>query len=192
MKSYLPAEQHYICEAAESLGIEAKVVQHESPTVTCKEKAELLGWPEDQVIKTVYFKRGGDVIGVVSPGSARIDIEEVISGALPDVSRKQARNYVPNFIPSGMMKGTCTPFPYETCMFFEINRLIVCDCPSIDDKVVDISVGGCDDDALKTSMHLPYGAIYSILSEKFEDQVFKFIPKEVDEYESGFAGRLRA
>lgn len=176
MMDRLPDDQGYVYEAADELGIETRLVKHDIATRTCHEKAEILGgWPLERIIKTVYFRSGGHVVGVIIPEfGSKIDVESILPSVMPGISQKKARTYVPNFLPSGMVRGTCSPFPYECSMEFEINKLVFYDHPSIDSKTVDISVGGTDEDAMKTSMHIEYDAIYRILAHKFGDKIVKY------------------
>ncbi|MDP3640238.1 MAG: hypothetical protein Q8R53_03485 [Nanoarchaeota archaeon] len=90
-------------------------------------------------------------------------------------------------IPSGMESGTCTPFVSFAEMYSNplergkindryggIQAVFIHDMPSLDDLLVDISVGGKEEDAHKTSLHLPYKAIYEILAAEYgEKKIFK-------------------
>ncbi|HLC98114.1 MAG TPA: hypothetical protein VJC21_05020 [Candidatus Nanoarchaeia archaeon] len=90
-------------------------------------------------------------------------------------------------IPSSMESGTCTPFvsfaeiysnPLERGKINDnyggIRAVFIHDEPSLDDKLVDISVGGRGAEAHKTSLHLPYKAIYEILVETYgKKKVFR-------------------
>lgn len=90
-------------------------------------------------------------------------------------------------IPSSMESGTCTPFvsfaemhlnPLErgkiNDLYGGIRAVFIHDEPSLDEKLVDISVGGRGAEAHKTSLHLPYKAIYKILVAAYgEKRIFK-------------------
>jgi prolyl-tRNA editing enzyme YbaK/EbsC (Cys-tRNA(Pro) deacylase) len=171
----LHPEQDYVFDLANALGIEVKLVKHDKATKTCYEKAGILGWSPERVVKAVYFHDGSycDIIGIITPElGKKIDIQDVLPKAL-GISKEQAKRYIPSLPPSGMEYGTCSPFPLESSMEDEITRIIIIDHPSIDDKLVDISVGGSGEEAFKTSMHIPYKAVYDILYSKFGDKIVK-------------------
>ena len=72
-----------------------------------------------------------------------------------------------------MSWGTCTPFALSSTMGEdkEIGDLIFYDYPKINNKMVDISIGGDGKEMHQASMHLPYKAIYEILTEQFKDRI---------------------
>ena len=47
----LHAEQQYIDTLSRQLGIPYSLKEHDRATSTCHEKAELLGWPAERVVK---------------------------------------------------------------------------------------------------------------------------------------------
>jgi prolyl-tRNA editing enzyme YbaK/EbsC (Cys-tRNA(Pro) deacylase) len=170
--------QDYVFDLADALGIETKIVKHDKATKTCYEKAEILGWSPDRVVKAVYFHDGsyGGLVGIITPELGRkIDTGKLIPQALPGVSKQKAASYTVDrhYLPEGMACGTCSPFPLESNMIDEISKIIIYDHPEIDDQFVDISVGGSDEESFKTSMHIRYKDIYTILSSKFGDKVVK-------------------
>ncbi len=170
----LHPQQDYIFELASVLGYEPKVVTHDTATKTCYEKADLLGWDPEQVVKAVYFHKDDYVVGIITPElGEKIDIKDIIPRAIPSISRKKAGRFQNSYAPEGMAHGTCTPFPYESVMEDGIDKLIIIDHPTIDNKLVDISIGGSDEKAFKTSMHIPYKGIYDILKTKFGDRIEK-------------------
>jgi|SRR3989344_2504489 len=179
----LHPEQRYVFEIAGELGITPKILHHKTDTKTCLEKLELLkeenpleflDWTLNRIVKALYFSRNGfPLIGVITPEFGKsVKTKEIISSTL-EVSRSKAEKYwaSPNHVPRGMSWGTCTPFPLESSMVNEISDLIVINHPSVDDKLVDISIGGLDEKSFMTSMHLPYGAIYEILKNRFGERI---------------------
>ena len=176
----LNKEQSYVLEIAEEQGIELKILSHQRPTKSCKEKLDLLGensqfkdWTLDRIVKALYFSRNNDpYIGVITPEFERRVEAKVIFPKVLEISRSSAERYWvdPNHVPMGMSWGTCTPFPLVSSMGKEIKDIIILDYPRINDGLVDISIGG-GVEALKTSMHLPYNAIYEILRRKFGDRI---------------------
>ena len=178
----LHIEQSYVFEIAGALGIEVKILPpHRIPTTSCKEKLNLLqedpsfkDWTLDRIVKALYFSRNGlPFIGVITPEfNKNIEPKDIFPVPLK-MSRGRAENYRidRSRVPNGMKWGTCAPFPLESSMGTEISDLIVISYSSIDDKLVDISVGGTDEKSFRTSIHLPYGAIYQILKRKFPNNV---------------------
>lgn len=170
----LHKEQMYVADIASELGIPFEIKTHPYPTKTCKEKAELLGgWPLERVIKAVYFRDEGHFVGVVIPGISRVNQEDVLTKADPSITRYDACYYSTKSVPKGMRHGTCTPFPLESLVGNEIRKIAFCSYDPVEDKVVDISLGGCDENAMKLSMHIAYGDIYRILKHKFGDRVVR-------------------
>ena len=72
-----------------------------------------------------------------------------------------------------MEVGTCTPFVPEDSMKF-VDYIFIQQEDKLDSLDVDISIGGTDKEAHKLSMHLPYGAIFEILKERFDGKIHKF------------------
>jgi len=82
------------------------------------------------------------------------------------------------WIPKWMEHGTCTPFPkvedFQTLKDYGgLKRVFINDIPSLDEKMVDVSVGGGGEKAKRTSLQLPYETIYAILKENFPSHVHK-------------------
>ena len=177
----LHPEQGYVFEIARELGVTLKILQHAKPTASCQEKLNLLqensdfkDWTLNMIVKALYFHRnGGPLIGIITPELNRNPNPREIFPKLLGISKSKAEKYwaKPDRVPKGMMIGTCSPFPLASSMGSEISDLIVTSPQSIDDKLVDISVGGLDEISFRTSMHLPYGAIYQILKRQFGERV---------------------
>ncbi len=179
LRDILQAGQIYVAELSEELGLDVKVVKHEFATDTCFEKADLLGWESNRVVKAVFFHREDISYGFIFPelgtkdSSKYINKKEVFPNLI-GCSRKEAKNFKNSYCPSGMEKGTCTPFVLEDSFEKGLERLFIYDIPQLDDQLVDISMGGYGEEAHKTSLHLPYKGIYKILNSKFGDKINKF------------------
>ena len=174
----LHPEQQYVWDISESLDITPILMYHQTPTNTCFEKADLLNWHSEQVIKAVYFRREQHVVGVIIPElGGNIAIKEIFSSVL-NISKKEAKEYrIKNPPPTGMEMGTCSPFPLETSMGNEIHKIIIYNKPSLEETVVDISIGGIGMEAHQSSMHLPYSSLFTILKEKFNGHIHQYSPK---------------
>jgi hypothetical protein len=170
MERYSSTQATYVA-AAQNLGIPLSLVTHGVATRTCQEKAELLGW-EDQsrIVQTMYLSRRGHVVGIVSPsGAEKLDTRTFLQQAFA-ISGKAAKGY--GFIdvsPFEMQYGTCTPFAKPSLVGIDskIHALLVVDRPSLDEKIVDVSIGGTDEMSLSRSFQLPYGKIYPFLFDLY-------------------------
>lgn len=182
----LQSEQMYVNRAKEDLDIPVTAVLHNNATNTCHEKARILGWGPEKVVKAVFFHYREHLYGFVFPElgdedqPSYIDRKEVIHKLL-DISKKKAKSFQNSYCPKGMEYGTCTPFVHENSFDQDgddldkkvLDRIFIHEMPSLDDQLVDISIGGHDKIAHRLSLHLPYRGIYEILHEMFGDQVQK-------------------
>ncbi len=168
-------EQEYVVRIAEAQGITHKVICHKIATITCKEKADLLGWPVDRVIKALYLHPGdySTLVAIVTPELGKVDHQKIISKSL-GITMAAASQYTNGYLPIGMSRGTCTPFPRESLMESEIEKIIVYDYPKINRELVDISLGDDFEDPFKVSMHIPYKGIGDILREQFGEKIVKY------------------
>lgn len=178
----LHPEQKYVAEAAKSLGIDVRAVRHPNATDTCYEKAELIGWPAERIVKAMFFRRDRELYGFVFPELGTRESPQKIDPrvVIPKVTGEEIAGavYRNGHIPYGMEKGTCTPFLLEGTfsgieeMFgIDFKKVFVHDIPRLNDALVDISIGGEGDLAHKVSLHLPYSGIYSILRDRFPEWV---------------------
>jgi hypothetical protein len=182
LRDALNERQFYVAELGEKLGIEIKAVKHEISTDTCFEKADLLGWSVNRVIKAVFFGGGGKLYGLICPELGTRDKNFYFNkhdlGEILGKTNKQIKNFHNSICPDGMERGTCTPFVPETAFeydgfTFPLDKIFIHDSPEIDKELVDISIGGYGGEAHKVSLHLKYEDIYHILKDKFNDKVDK-------------------
>ncbi len=76
----VPSEQRYVFELAQILGISVRLVSHRRTTSTCQEKASLLGWPFERVVKALYVKHKHHVVGIVTPETGNgVNLKELLS-----------------------------------------------------------------------------------------------------------------
>jgi len=190
----LHPEQDYVFDIASRLGIKFRLVPHTRSTDTCEEKLGLyqeykeqgllqyVDLPEvnnlDQMVKALFFTASEDepFIGIITPEIGRLNPKQIIQDAL-GYSGKQARAMTrksDNGTPTGMEKGTCTPFPYESTMRTEISHLLIIPHPRSETIITDISVGGKDHEA---SMLIPYQGIIDILKEQFGRRIKVLDPR---------------
>jgi len=173
----LHAEQQYIDTLSRQLGIPYSLKEHDRATSTCHEKAELLGWPAERVVKALYLHTGDfndGLVGIITPELGKIDMKEILMKAL-GFDAEQAKRYTLNgYTPRGMSKGTCTPFPKESVMSSEISHLIIVEHTPIGAELVDISMGDEFSEPHRVSMHITYDGILSILDARFRDQIRKY------------------
>ncbi len=167
-------ERTYVAEEAGRLGYTLDLQTHETPTSTCYEKAELLGWHPSRIIKIIFFTYQNKVYGFVFPELGRKLTSKDLAKAL-EISTSQAKKQVRNhYIPSGMEQGTCTPFITEQNFAEGLERIFVHEMPELEQEIVDISIGGQGEEAHKKSLHLQYQAIYHIqiiITMKFNNHI---------------------
>jgi len=166
----------YFQKAISDMDIYANFIYLEKPTNTCCEKAELLGWDPERVIKIIFFQDAfyEYLVGIVTPELGKqIDTARLIPQALQEIDEKRASMFKPGSPPEGMAYGTCTPFPYESSMENKIDMILMYDHPAIDNQLTDISVGGKGKEAHKVAMHIRYRDIYKILKNSFGGKVKK-------------------
>jgi len=181
----LQMNQSYVLEAAEVLGLDLTGVRFDNATDTCFEKAELLGWDPERVVRAVFVHQDGDLYGFISPelGQDRKPQYVNLKTILPEllgISKSQSRKFRKQYCPDGMEYGTCTPFvldgSFEEGRLHDdqtLRKLFVHDILSLDEQIVDISSGGHGEMAHRNSLHLPYKGIHDILAYKFRDKVQK-------------------
>ena len=180
----LHPEQQYVQRQAQALGLEIKKVHHPIATTTCYEKAKLLQethpdqeWTPERVVKALYGMICWDNYGFVLPElGRRLDLEMIRStfqeaGLEPPSSAREC-DFHPSKVPPSMERGTCSPFPTEEEMRF-IGRIFFYDFPDLENRIVDISMGGKGEEAHKVSWHLPYKGIHDILKEQFNGKIYK-------------------
>ena len=168
-------DQEYVEDIARERGISLEMLYYFEPTSTCQEKASLLAWSAQRIIKTLYFSDGDSpFIGFVTPEFGQpVLIKRILQDQL-GLSGKQAKRYqLGKRLPRGMEYGACTPFAHESSFREEIDGIIIADVPRLDDVIVDVSIGGKGDDAHMASLHLPYRGIYQILAQQFGEKIYR-------------------
>ena len=55
LEKVLHEKQKYVADISEKLGIDVLAVKHDVFTDTCFEKADILGWNPENVVKAVFF-----------------------------------------------------------------------------------------------------------------------------------------
>lgn len=156
------------------LGIEVYGVFHDIPTTTCFEKARILGWKSERVVKSIYLHKEEDFYGFIFPELGKekpliLDSKEVLPKIL-GVTKSQSKKFGSHTFPYGMEKGTCTPFAYKSHL---LKKIFLHDFPEIDEEFVDISVGGFGEDFHKMSLHIKYGDLYRILHHTLGGRIQK-------------------
>ncbi len=67
LRDALQEGQEYVAELGEEFGIDIKAMKHDIATDTCFEKADLVGWSVDRIVKAVFFAGGESLYGLVFP-----------------------------------------------------------------------------------------------------------------------------
>ena len=190
LRDVLNEGQDYVVEAKEKYGFDIRAFRHKKATDTCWQKLDVLceefpdeDWTVDRIVKMVFFSTGGKLYGVTFPELGTRENPERFSDrdlwAILSNSKKNVPRIYNSVHPYGMERGTCTPlvpdYVFESGNYpMRVGKIFIHDAPWLEDKIVDISIGGYGDDAHKTSVHLPYYGIYDILVGKFgEEKIVK-------------------
>jgi len=169
LEKALHPEQHYVFGHPQAFRMQAWT--HAVPTSTCYEKANLIGFSPERVVKALYFTNGERTFGIILPETgSKINSGKILSQSFSGLSRNVAsRSFRNGQIPLGMEHGTCTPFPRSDA---RVDGFVVHYAPHLDDQLVDVSVGGTGEKWHKTSLHVPYRIIPDILQERYAGNVF--------------------
>ncbi len=175
--AWLAAEQRYVFSRSR-LGISYHTYDDSlvrDGYVSGHDKAAVMGWDLSRIVCALYLEDGGSFVGLVAPMSVgKIDQRSVLPSVIGGMSRSSAKRYsTKDFFPTGMERGTCTPLVYECDVASPVRYILFHDEPSLDEQVVDISVGGKGTLAQRTSAQLKYGDLYSILLGRFGDTVVR-------------------
>jgi hypothetical protein len=182
LEQSLPREQAYVLEHAQQIGVVPNLIYHPRETDTCADKLSLLQarfpdqhWHLGRVVKTVFADVEDRLVGFTFPEKGLRISEGIVqraysqAGISGDWFKPDVKSW---YIPPGMEGGTCTPFVPTSSMAF-VDYLFIADYPGLDSEEVDISIGGSGEVAHRTSMFLPYGAIFEILRREFDGKVHK-------------------
>ena len=182
LRDILDESQFYVAELSEKLGINVRAVEHEIATDTCFEKARLLNWNPERIVKSIFLYKEAKFYAFVIPELNLTFDNNLIKRIFSQDKkiRKQMMNLKNSICPMGMEKGTCTPFVPD--YYFEegdyytgfLEKIFFYDFPKLGKEIVDISIGGEGERYHKVSLHLNYEDIYNILKFKFGDKIEKF------------------
>lgn len=164
----LPPEQAYIQSQAHQLHLNYTLKQHNQATKTCQEKATLLGWELDRIIKALYYSCGASLVGIIARATTLIKPADIISETL-QISKRQAKHYTlsPTRLAQGMTIGTSSPFLYSTDT--TVDKLIICD-DGCDEQPVDIAIGGQRQEDFYRSIWMRFAAMQTIVREQFPEK----------------------
>jgi len=183
LKDILQTEQQYVLDYIERTGVEIKAVQHEKATTTCFEKADLLGWSPERVVKAIFLNVNGNGYGFVCPElgtrESLLRFDKNLVGKILGLSSKQVKFSSNSCVPTGMEIGTCTPFVLTDSfedygLGKELEKIFVYDSGKFNESLVNISIGGFGEEAHKTSLHLYGKDIYECLNYEFPGKIGKF------------------
>jgi prolyl-tRNA editing enzyme YbaK/EbsC (Cys-tRNA(Pro) deacylase) len=181
LNKILHKKQEYVKLISNELGFEITGLEHKISTDTCFEKAKLLGWKTNRIIKAIYLSNRIERYGFIFPelgegiSPQRISTENL--SELLGISKKKAKSFCNIDCPEGMEWGTCTPFVFDNAfdnnLDGKLNQLFYHNFDSLNCENVDISIGGFGERAHRISLHLQYEGIYEILKYKFGDKITK-------------------
>lgn len=129
------------------------------------EKAGILGWHEDRIIKTVYFQREHKLYGVILPMPYRVK-QKGLSDILEISKREAASLKFATTYPYMQQPHSLTPFICEKDIGL-VQKIIFSDEKY--DDVVDFSFPGRTD----ISIHVDYDKTISLLMEKYPKIIVK-------------------
>ncbi|MBI2669104.1 hypothetical protein HYX14_04650 [Candidatus Woesearchaeota archaeon] len=184
LEEILGFNKRYVLTNAKRWGYLVQPVFHPEATDTCEEKAALLqkthpyqGWTAERTIKAIYGAVDWEPYGFVFPELKQKITPEVVGRvfAAMNIYREFSSSdlmFGNSYIPSEMERGTCTPFASGSEMD-SIQKIFVHDYPALDDRLVDISIGGKGEARHRLSLHLPYRAIYDILCAEYPEKIVK-------------------
>jgi len=192
LQDILQPEQKYVLDYANIFRKDIQAVKHDFATDTCFEKADLMGWNPEQVVKAVFlYGNNGKFYGFVSPELGTRSNQLVFNQKTLSEIFSNKKGYNKNFrkdmlnldnkrVPLGMERGTCTPFVLD--YYFEqgdgltgfLEKIYIYDPNNLENKKVDISIGGLGKEAHMVSVHLNYSDIYECLNWKFPGSIEKF------------------
>lgn len=160
-------ELAYLCRAVDD-GLDATARIHPVATSTCLEKAALLAWPPERVVKTLYLGDGAGFVVVVLPElRRRLDLPALLVRFL-QLSRRRARRFHLGACPAWMEMGTCSPLP---ALDDPVTHILVHDADVPDALPVDISIGGRGPAAHRVSCHIRYPDLVALLRNHFGRRV---------------------
>jgi len=184
LEKVLHEKQKYVADISEKLGIDVLAVKHDVFTDTCFEKAGLLNWDAEKIVKSIFLSDASDMYGFIFPELGTFISPQHVSSKniskVLGISNRQAKKFSNSHCPAGMEWGTCSPFVFDDNFYnpndgIILDKLFFHEVPDLDNEIVDISIGGTGEKAHKVSVHLPYGAIYDILNYKFGNRIIQKI-----------------
>jgi hypothetical protein len=152
-------------------------------THTAMDAAAIFGFHADQIVKSIYAEARNrtDHYMVVCIGTEAIPLSKLLARHVAGLRLNLSWD-----LPPGMMPGTCTPFMPQSVA--ESIRMIAVEDPNfvpgpysgmyggrnrkpIGDNIVDVSIGGTDDLALRLSVHMLYYDLVASLEKAYGDRI---------------------
>ena len=130
------------------------------------QKAELLGWHPDRIIKTVYLQKDDKIYGIVLPMPYKIKQKE-LSDVLKISKREAASLKFATTYPYMQMPHSMTPFIAQQDIIL-VEKILFADITFGD--IVDFSYPGRSD----ISIHMKYEEAISILMQRYEHTIIKW------------------
>ncbi len=169
----LPAQQRYIVEIAEELGIPLAFKEWDG-LLTVEEKNYVLNQPFERFVVARYAQHLADkhFVGAIKP-----DFREYRGTPLYEDSHPQqmllkagvpVHEYqVTDQLPHPFIRGTCGPFPYFDSVGASIAQLVIFDHRDLHGTIVDVAVGAATQELERMSVQLPYEGIAAITKKAF-------------------------
>lgn len=143
----------------------AKFVRSDVLDGSCEAKAAATGLPLNQILSIAFFdyqsKEDGSVkkFGVVRLACDKLDAKSLVATGLSGNQAKRAKKS--EELPIGMRGGTCSPIMSDDASK-QVDGIVI--ASKIDtETIVDMSIGGIDNDAHEYSVQLKFGEVLSIM-----------------------------
>ena len=159
---------HTFDELVRRVGVSYELQHHSRLTRTCAEKASIAGIQESEILKTLYVGRRGDYIGISLPANiGTVDYSGLLRETM-GLSRKRSKSYRFGDVPDGMQPGTCGPIVTQTARESIVGMILI---HPADDRYMDVSVGGTDEESLAISVRMRYSDISTLVRSQFGDRM---------------------
>ncbi|MBI4918496.1 YbaK/EbsC family protein [archaeon] len=166
----------YVLDTLVGGGEDLRLVSHPTATITCEEKAKLLGWDKSRIIKAVYFvhKDSEKLYGVIVPDLGSVDLKS-LSDILGFNAKKKLRLAHEGQLVGGMKFGTCNPFIPLNCgnvagIIFDENLVEQRRAQGgFDDFSIALGLEKIPDNQISVQMN--YAIAFDLLKRKFPEKV---------------------
>lgn len=158
-----------------------KIVTHPQITRSASEKAELLGWPNERVIKALYYQntQTNVIYAFVVPNRGYLDFSTLSREQLGFNPKKRLRVLPESSLPAGMRDGTCSPFMLTTdvgATILVFDSGFVAETMKTPRILHDFALPlGASVSDMQLSLQMNYACVYEMLAERFPSHVMSMV-----------------